>query len=125
MKNYNKLIPKLKSLRKKPYPVYKYNFKSDKYDYVYNESLDNITYWHGRLDGIIFYTTKYSTSGLTSWDYYSDSEERCAKEVYKMIKKYLRRITRQNKSYDNGHYRRHINWQKWIANYELVTVVKN
>jgi len=118
IENYNKLIPQLLHAGKKPYPVYKYNFKSEKYNYVYNESLNEYTYWHGRLCDIIFYTTQYGNSGVTSWDFYSDSEEKCAKEVYKTIKKYLSRITRQNKLQCSGHYKRHIKWQEWITNYE-------
>ncbi|MDD5013529.1 MAG: hypothetical protein PHW73_00320 [Atribacterota bacterium] len=121
-KNLNKLIPEIIRSRKKPYPVYKYNFKSDKYDYVYNESINEITYWHGRLDDIISYVTEYGTPGITSWDYYCDSEEECAKQVYKMIKIYLLRIKRQNKKRDNGHFRRYFNWQKWISNYESIAI---
>ena len=119
--NLNKLIPEIMRSRKKPYPVYKYNFKSEKYDYVYNETINDITYWHGRLEGLIPYVTKYGTSGITSWDYYSDSEEKCAREVFKTITKYMSRVARQNKKRDNGHFRRHLNWQKWIARYQIIT----
>lgn len=122
--NYNKLIPEIRSSRKKPYPVYRYNGKSLKYDYVYNETINDITYWHGCLNGIIPYTTKYGTVGVTSWDYYSESEEDCADKVYKAIKKYIRRIAKQNKKRDNGHFRRHLNWIKWLAHYERLKLEK-
>ena len=118
--NYNKLIPELLSSRKKPYPVHEYNFKSSKYNYIYNESVNNITYWHGRLQYIIYYVTKYGTDGFTSWDYYSDSEEGCAKELYKTIKKHIKKLSRENKRYANRNKKKHINWQNWLINYENI-----
>lgn len=114
-----KLIPTLRKRGKKPYPIERYNYKSDRYSYVYNESYDKHTFWHARLDGILTYSTRFGVMPR-SWDYYSFSEEKCAREVYKMIKKYLKRITKEDNSWTNKYHRRHINWQKWLDNYEFI-----
>lgn len=114
-----KLIPAIRKRGKKPYPVEKYNYKSDKYSYVYNESYDEHTFWHARLDGILTYSTQFGVMPM-SWHYYSFSEERCAKEVYKMIKRYIRRKNKEDNSWTNKYHRRHINWQRWLDNYESI-----
>jgi hypothetical protein len=107
--NYNFLAKKMMSRRTKPYPVNEYNFKSNKYKYVYNISIDGIVFWHAHLD--LF--------GIT-WDddFYSNTEEGAAFWIYKQIKKYLKTITRNDKKHDNKHYRKHINWQTWLLNYQ-------
>ena len=106
--DYNKLANELLGRRTKPYPVNKYNHRSSKYRYVYNVSIDGIVFWHAKLD-----------NGHT-WDddCYFKTEEDAAIWVYKQIKKYLKRVIKYNKSWDNKKRIKHINWQKWLLDYQ-------
>ena len=108
----NKLLNDLWDIRKKPYPIHDYKFKSSKYlSYIYFESLNDIEFWHAHL----------SLLGLSSnwnFDFYSYSEDNCANETYKVIKKYINRLERQNKKTDNKTFNRHINWENWLINYK-------
>ena len=94
---------------KKLYPIYIYNYRSKKYKYIYNESIDGIVFWHAKLD-----------LHKCTWDddCYFKTEEDAAFWVYKQIKRYLKRVTKCNKGWDNKTRRKHINWQKWLLDYQ-------
>lgn len=108
--DYDKLARELLSKKGPPWPEYKHNHTSKKYkNYVYNISIDGHKFWQGRLDLFPF-----------TWDNrkYFKTEDEAAEWVYKNIKKYLRRVKRLSKSYDNKTRRKHINWQIWLLYYQ-------
>lgn len=108
----------------------KYNFKSDKYTYISNVTfslstktngvikVDTITLWCAKLDKYKIISDGYGNPYWLDWDYYSDSEEECAKETYKMIKANIKRIAKENKR--SRYKTRDVNWQSWLDNYELI-----
>jgi len=103
-----KIAFKLIQRRTKPYPVYEYIFKSKKYkSYVYRIAIDGNRFWHAHLDGVGY-----------NDDFYSDNEDEAALWIYKNIKKYFKRVKRDAKKWDNKKRRRHLNWQKWLINYQ-------
>lgn len=102
------------------FPLCKYNFKSDKYLYIYNESRGDIPYWHACLQDVFHYTNKHGDSGFTSWHYFSYSEERCADRLYKELKKHIKKLAKAR----NGHSELYANWSKWIEDYENTRDIK-
>lgn len=101
----------------KQFRVNKFNFKSDKYKYIYNVLIDGVEFWTARLTGM--HKLSYSKD---VWNFYCYSEERCAKEVYKIIKNNLLDIKKAyNKNNKNGNKKksiRHVNFEEWIDNYK-------
>ena len=112
MKSIDKGIKKILSTKVNgKWPKLKHNYTSQKYGgYVYNISINGRELWEGALQDM-----PVGTNWM--WHFYSESEDECAKKVYKLLTKYLKRVTKLN-NLSGGHYTRHKKWRKWISNYE-------
>lgn len=110
--SFNRKIHDICARGSSKYPVkYEHHYTSSKYGkYVYNVSINGINLWQAVLQDMPIGT------GWT-WHYYADTEDRCAKEVFKQFSRYLRRLTKINKLL-GGHFNRHKIWQAWIDNYK-------
>ena len=97
--------------------VVTHNHMSQKYkNYISNISINDKEYWFSPEIGIGYNSEVEMEYSI---EFYSDSEDYCAKKTYEYMKKNLKKVTRHCKLM-GGHYTKYKKWQKWIDNYELV-----